>query len=48
VTLSYGTNINHTLLKDGWCWWYRRYALVNTVLEGLEKDAREARKGVVG
>jgi len=17
-----GTNVNHTLVKDGWCWWY--------------------------
>ena len=21
-----GTNINHQLVKDGWCWWYRKYA----------------------
>ena len=31
-----GTNVNHTLVKDGWCWWYRKYALGDTVLEGLE------------
>jgi endonuclease YncB( thermonuclease family) len=41
-----GTNVNHTLVKDGWCWWYRKYAPGNTVLEGLEKEAREARKGL--
>jgi len=46
VLLPDGTNVNHTLVKDGWCWWYRKYAPGDTVLEGLEKDAREARKGL--
>ena len=46
VLLSDGTNVNHKLVKDGWCWWYRKYASGDTVLEGLEKDAREARKGL--
>jgi len=35
-----------TLVKDGWCWWYRKYAPGDRVLEGLEKEAREARKGL--
>ena len=46
VILSDGTNVNHTLVKDGWCWWYRKYASGDTVLERLEKDAREGRKGL--
>jgi len=29
-------DIIHTLVKDGWCWWYRKYAPGDTVLEGLE------------
>ena len=33
------------LVKDGWGWWYRKYALGDTVLEGLERDAREGQKG---
>jgi endonuclease YncB( thermonuclease family) len=41
-----GTHVNHTLVKAGWCWWYRKYAPGDTVLEGLEKDAREAKKGL--
>ena len=45
VLLSDGTNVNHMLVKDGWCWWYRKYAPRDTVLERLEKDAREANKG---
>jgi hypothetical protein len=27
VLLPDGTNVNHTLVKDAWCWWYRKYAL---------------------
>jgi endonuclease YncB( thermonuclease family) len=36
-----GTNVNHMLVKKGWCWWYRKYAPGDTVLEGLEAEARE-------
>jgi len=46
VLLPDGTNVNHTLVKEGWCWLYRKYAPGDTVLEGLEKDAREAKKGL--
>ena len=45
VYLRDGTNVNHTLVKDGWCWWYRKYAPADTVLEKLARDAREAKKG---
>lgn len=45
MLLPDGTNVNHTLVKEGWCWWYRKYAPGDTVLEGLEKEAREAKKG---
>jgi len=38
--------VNHTLVKEGWCWWYRKYAPGETVLEGLESEAREGRKGL--
>jgi len=46
VLLPDGMNVNQELVKDGWCWWYRKYAPGNTVLEGLEMDAREAGKGL--
>jgi hypothetical protein len=36
----------HKLLKDGWCWWYRKYAPGDAVLEGLENEAREGQKGL--
>jgi micrococcal nuclease len=41
-----GTQVNHTLLKDGWCWWERKYAAADVMLEGLEQNAREAKKGL--
>ena len=41
-----GTNVNHSLVKDGWSWRYREYAPGDIVLEGLEKDTREAKKGL--
>jgi len=46
VLLPDGTHVNHELVKDGWCWWYRKYAPGDTVLEELETEAREARKGL--
>jgi endonuclease YncB( thermonuclease family) len=46
VLLPDGTNVNHTLIKNGWCWWYRKYAPRNRELERLEKHAREAKTGL--
>jgi endonuclease YncB( thermonuclease family) len=38
VFLLDGTHVNHILVKEGWCWWYRKYAPLDTVLEG-QSDA---------
>ena len=46
VLLQDGTNVNHALVKFGWCWWYRKYAPGNTTLERLETEAREATRGL--
>ncbi|HSL02523.1 MAG TPA: thermonuclease family protein, partial [Nitrospiraceae bacterium] len=46
VILTDGMNLNQELVKQGWCWWYRKYALGDTVLERLEKQARGAKKGL--
>lgn len=46
VLLPDGMNVNHELVKDGWCWWHRKYAPGDTVLVGLEKSAREAKRGL--
>jgi len=39
-------NLNQELVKQGWCWWYRKYAPGDTGLEGLETEAREAKQGL--
>jgi len=46
VLLPDGTNINQELVKDGWCWWYRRYAPADTTLIGHEIKARAAKRGL--
>jgi hypothetical protein len=46
VLLPDGTNVNHALVKEGWCWWYRKYAPGDAMLEGLEKEAQAGRKGL--
>ncbi|MEP6960327.1 MAG: hypothetical protein ABI980_16500 [Nitrospirota bacterium] len=37
-----GTHVNHELVKEGWRWWYRKYAAGDSTLEGLEAEVREA------
>jgi micrococcal nuclease len=46
VRLPDGTYVNHTLVKNGLCWWYWKYAPRNTELARLEKHAREAKQGL--
>jgi micrococcal nuclease len=46
VVLPNGRMLNQELVREGACWWYRKYAPKDTVLEGLEKYAREERKGL--
>jgi hypothetical protein len=41
VILRDGMNLNQELVKDGWCWWYRKYAPLDMELEGLEKLTRD-------
>jgi micrococcal nuclease len=46
VLLADETNVNQKLVKDGWCWWYRKYAPDDSVLKALEAEAREANRGL--
>jgi micrococcal nuclease len=46
VFLRDGMNVNQELVKQGWCWWYRKYAPGDTGLEGLEKEARGNKRGL--
>lgn len=47
VLLPDGTNVNRELVKEGWCWWYRKYVPGDTVLEGLETECEKGGR-VVG
>ena len=40
------TNVNQELITQGWCRWYRNYTPRDTVLEGLEMEAREWKRGL--
>jgi len=46
VVLPDGRLLNRELVREGFCWWYRKYAPENGELERLETEAREARKGL--
>ncbi len=46
VILPDGMNLNQELVRQGACWWFRKYAPGDRVLEGLEAKARAARKGL--
>jgi endonuclease YncB( thermonuclease family) len=46
VELTDGTNVNYELVRQGWCWWYWKYAPDEIFLAILEMQAREAKKGL--
>ncbi|HSL05229.1 MAG TPA: thermonuclease family protein [Nitrospiraceae bacterium] len=46
VILPEGMYLNQELVKQGWCWWYQKYAPGDTVLEELETEARKAKRGL--
>jgi micrococcal nuclease len=46
ITLSDGKSLNRELVRAGYAWWYRRYAPTDKVLEKLENEAREAKRGL--
>jgi hypothetical protein len=45
VLLPDGTNVNHSLVKDGWCWWYRKYAPGIRCWKGWRRKHETPRKG---
>ena len=40
VLLPDGINVNHELVKEGWCWWYRKYAPGDTRNLKLRREWR--------
>jgi hypothetical protein len=39
-------NINRELVREGWAWWYRKYAPKNKELASAEAAARKAKRGL--
>jgi endonuclease YncB( thermonuclease family) len=48
VILPGGKNLNWELVDAGLAWWYRRYAPDDGMLERLEAEARETKRGLWG
>ena len=46
VLLPDGTNVNQRLVKEGWCWWYQKYAPNDLALEQSQQEAKEANRGL--
>ena len=41
-------NVNQDLVRQGYAWWFQRYSPSDTVLAGLQDQARRARRGLWG
>jgi endonuclease YncB( thermonuclease family) len=39
-------NVNQELVKEGWCWWFRKFVPKDQALKELEQEAKEAKKGL--
>jgi micrococcal nuclease len=39
-------NVNQELVKEGWCWWFRKFVPKDEVLKRFEQEAKEAKKGL--
>jgi hypothetical protein len=46
IILPDGRNLNHEIVRAGFAWWYRAYARGDGDLERLEREARDARRGL--
>ena len=46
VILPDGTNVNKKLVRDGWCWWYRKYAPGDIDLARAQAEAKKAKRGL--
>lgn len=46
ISLSDETILNHEIVRNGYAWWYRKYAPDDQTLQLLEQEARTAKRGL--
>jgi|SRR5689334_15820699 len=46
VSLPDGMNVSLELVRNGWCWWYQKYAPDNVILAELQRRARRSGLGL--
>ena len=46
ILLPDGRNVNEAMVNDGYAWWFRKYAPYDRTLEKLEREAKEAGRGL--
>jgi endonuclease YncB( thermonuclease family) len=46
VILPDGRNLNQEIVRAGMAWWYQQYARRETVVQDLEQEARDAKRGL--
>lgn len=46
LLLADSTNVNQRLVKEGWCWWYQKYAPNALALEQSQQEAKKAKRGL--
>jgi micrococcal nuclease len=39
-------NVNQVLVKEGWCWWFRKFVPKDQTLKQFEQEAKDAKKGL--
>jgi endonuclease YncB( thermonuclease family) len=41
-------NVNLELVKEGWCWWFRKFVPRDKPLRQFEQETKEAKRGIMG
>jgi endonuclease YncB( thermonuclease family) len=46
IVFSGETNVNQHLVREGWCWWFQKYAPKDTAMAHLEQQAKQEKRGL--